>query len=701
MTQQGLPTSQDNLFIKLIHSSIKDAVIVRAEITEAVSELFRIEVFLQINKEIDIEKIVDTPATISLELEKDNKFFYSGIIEKASFENIPSTIPSKTDNILFLKISPTLSRTVYTNKYRTFIDKTTKDIIDSVLKENGISNGKINLKSSGKNKREFCVQYGESDFHFISRLMEEEGIYYSFEYEDGKDILNISDNSLAAKKFKTDLEIRKQGTNATITSNSIYNVSFASEIGIKQIDCYSYNIAKADIIKGSSSDTKEKYKIGNKEIFDNVFIEKTHGDQISKIALECENSTLQTLTGCGYCPYIHAGETCSIAGARSPKHNGEFFIISMKHYIKQISDDSDVPVYYNSFVAIPSNIPFRSTNRHKKNRIDGCQTATVTGTAGEEIFCDESGRVKVKFHWDSRTKKDEKSSCWIRVAQSWAGDSFGALIIPKVDMEALVTFINGDPDQPLITGCVYNGINKPPGNYPKEKNTVSTFYTKSYKEKGYNEIRINDKTKEEEIFIHAQKDINYLIENSVTETLNEGSKNLTLESKKDPVENSILIKKGDNKLTINEGNYTITLDKGNQSITLKEGNQTIKLSKGNASYEVEGNFTIKATGNIKIESDGTIDFLSKKAMTLDAKDAISISAVKDFKLDCMNCKQSSKQGYSITCLKYELKANLKVQITATATLDIKSNAVANLDAAMMNINGSGVTAVKGGIIKLN
>jgi type VI secretion system secreted protein VgrG len=704
-----LPLSQKNLYIKLNHSLIKDAVIIRVEVFEAISELFQIDVFLQTDKELDIEKVIDTSATISIELENEKKTYFSGIIEKASFENMQSSISTKTDNILYLKISPTLNRTKYTNKYRTFQEMTTKEIIESVLKENGITNVKIGLSSAGKTKRTFCVQYGESDFHFISRLMEEEGIFYSFESDDGKDVLIISDSSVSSKKFQTELKIRKQGTDATLTSDSAYNVSFSSEVGVRQIDSYSYSISKAEVIKGSSSDTKEKYKIGNKEIFDSVFLEKASGDQVSKSALECDNSSLKTISGHSYCPYVYAGGICQISGSRTKKHNGEFFIISVKHSINQIPEDPHTPVYYNSFVGIPIDISFRPTNKHKKNRIFSCQTAIVTGISGEEIFCDENACVKVKFHWDSRTKKDEKSSCWIRVAQTWAGGSFGALVIPRVGMEVLVAFVNGDPDQPMITGCVYNGVNKPPANYPKEKNTVSSFYTKSYKEKGYNEIRFDDKAQEEEIFVHAQKDLNYIAENSVSGTLNEGSRKITLESKKDPVENSLLIKKGDNKITIEEGNYTLVLDKGNQSITLKEGNQTVKLSKGDILIDVNGNISIKATQNIKIEADGTIDILSKKAMSFDSKDNISISATKNFKLDCTSCNQTSKQAFSISCLKYELKANASMNIScstaklmAKITLDISCNAAANIkSAAIMNISGTAALVLKGGIIKLN
>ena len=709
MPLDGLPRSQKNLFITINHSLVKDAVVMRIEGEEGISELFRFDVFLQTNNDIDINKIINTTATIKIELEEQKKAFYSGIIEKASFENIPSTISTKTDNILYIRISPTLCKAKYNVRYRTFQEKTAQEILKSVLKENGVSNLKMDLRSAGKKSREFCVQYGESDFHFISRLMEEEGIFYYFEFDDEKDTLVLSDSSISAKVFQTELKIRKHSTNATLTSDSLYNVSFSTEIGIEKVNSFSYNVSKATVVSGESSDSKEKYKIGSREIFDPVFLDKSSGDSVAKISLECDNATLKTLQGYSYNPYILSGNIIKISGSRSNFHNGNFFIISMKHFINQISDDQNAPVYHNSFVAIPSNVSFRSSNRHLKNRIYGCQTATVTGTSGEEIYCNEHGSIKLKFHWDSRTKADEKSSCWVRVSQDWAGKSFGQVITPRVGMEVLVEFVNGDPDQPLVVGCLYNGINKPPENYPSNRKTASTFYTKSYKAQGFNELRFDDKTDAEEIFIHAQKDFNYTIENNRTGIINEGSNKLTLESKKDPVENVLLIKKGSNKITIHEGNYVVVLDKGNQSITLKEGNQNIKLSKGNLDVNITGNITIKASENIKIEANGTIDMISQKAMSFDSKDSISTKAAQDFSLSCSNSSQSAKQKYSVSCINYSTKANANLEISgmtaklsATTSLNISSNASANISAtAMMNISGTATLALKGGMIKLN
>ncbi|MDR0942540.1 MAG: type VI secretion system tip protein VgrG [Holosporales bacterium] len=707
-----LPTKQDNLDVKIKCSAISEAVVIKAEIVEAVSNLFKAEVFLQTTKQIDVEKVVNSVASVSLKIDDDTTRYFFGIIESASFENIPSATPSLTDSILYIKIVPTLARTLYSQAYQSFQEKSVKEIIETVLKNNGVSNARIDLRTAGLAKRSFCVQYGESYFHFISRLMEEEGIFFYFECEDGGDVLRISDNSLAAKKIKTELKVAKAATNATIPINFTHNVSFSSSLGRGRVDSFSYNEATAKVINGKADDSSSRVKIGEKEFYDRTFLEKTTGDAVSKILLESDNSVVQKLTGNSYCPELYPGAIFKISGSSTQAHNGEFFTVSVRHFINQIpeSDEENTPIYYNSFVGIPSKTPFRPPSIHCKNRIVGCQTAVVTGTSNEEILCDENARIKVKFHWDSRTRKDEKSSCWVRVAQSWAGAKFGSLVIPRVGMEVLVEFVNGDPDQPLVTGCLYNGLNKPPSNYAKEKNTVSTFYTNSSKGgNGFNELRFNDKKDEEEIYVHAQKDVNCVVENSATETLNEGSKTITLESKKNPTTHALIIKKGENTITINEGDYVVTLDKGNQSATLKDGNKTVTLSNGDLKIEVDGGISIKATKDITIESQGAVKINSTKATAIDSRDSVNITAAKDFAASCMKYVCSVKTTWETSCLSMKLTAKtsceifaLNIKTTAQTTAELSAAAAFIVrSTAMLQLQGTAGVSIQGAVVKLN
>ena len=701
--------SEDRYTVHMHNALISDAVVIRAEIDEKMSTLFCADVYLQTMDQIDTEKLLNTTATIAIEIDEQNFRYFSGIIEQATFENVVSTDKVNNGNILYIRIASTLTRMQYTKKYRAFQEQTAPDIIRSILKENNITNTHMSLGNQTRIKRTFCVQYGESDFHFISRLMEEEGIFYCFEHENNKDILQISDTSSACKRIKTELKIRKYSTNATITPDSVYNVSLSDSIGTKKVEAYSYCDKKSEVISGVYSDTRDKTKFGEKEIYEPLFSEKNAGNDITKIMFEEANSLTKKLVGNSYCPEIYAGSIFSISGSNIEKHNGEFLTISVKHYINQIPDTMDTPIYYNSFVAIPSNIPFRPVQTHFKNRIFGCQTALVNGTSGEEIFCDNNARIKVKFHWDSRTQQDENSSCWIRTAQIWAGNNFGSLVVPRVGMEVLVQFINGDPDQPIVVGCLYNGVNKAI-EYAKDNKSVSSFRTNSLQtENGFNELSFNDKKNEEEIFVHAQKDMNLIIENSMQEVLLEGSKKTVLESQKEPTENSLTIKKGKNSITLNEGDYVVILDKGNQAITLKDGNQTVTLSKGNLKIDVTGEISIKATKDINIETDGEFCIKSGKKMILNSSNAIDIKAAGDVKVDCAKLSANAKNTLELIALSFKCDAKTNVQIdglsikvNAKATLNLTANAVATVKStAMLQLQGTAGVAIQGAMVKLN
>jgi type VI secretion system secreted protein VgrG len=706
MALNGLPIKQDSLDVKIHCSTISEAVIMKAEIVEGVSSLSKCDVFLQTTKDINIAKIVNSIASISLKVHDRFTRYFSGIIEMASFENIPSLIQSKTDNILHIRIVPTLSRTSYTQRHRSFQDLPTKDIIQRILKENGIAN---TLQLSRDNKRSFCVQYGESDFHFLSRLMEEEGGFYYFEHELSKDTLKISDKSVSGKKISTELKIMKKTNSALWQLDGVYNVAFKSSIGTKKIEVASFNELTAKIVTGVSSDTSNSEKIGEKEIYGVPFFEKTSGDDLAKTLRETDNCVTNQLTGYTHCPEMGAGNVFKISGSRTAIHNGEFFTLSVKHFINQIPEEHDTPIYYNEFTAIPSDTPFHSRQLHYKNRIAGCQTAIVTGISGEEIFCNEDSKIKIKFHWDSNAQNDEKSSCWVRVAQSWAGNNFGSLIIPRVGMEVVIVFADGDPDQPMVVGCVYNGANKPPSNYAKEQKTVSTFFSNtSSGGNGFNEIRFNDKANEEEVFVHAQKDMNVVIENSVTETLNEGTKSIILESKKDPTSYSLTIKKGAKIVTLNEGDYSVTLDQGNQSVTLKKGNQTVVLSDGNLKIDVTGSISIIASDDINLKANGAININSSKSTSVDSKDSVIVKATKDFNVNSAKTTLKSQMATEISCLSAKVNAQttcniaaLSLKIEAKANLDISAMAAATVKStALLQLQGTAGVALSGAMIKL-
>ncbi len=584
----------DNIHnIYLICEQIQNVIVARADIIENVSALFHCNVFIYTEQQIDISKILNQRATLCIQAHETINRYFSGIIEYASFENVPNINSNKVENLLYIRIVPTITRMNYITKYKIYHNKNIKDIIDSTLRDDKIINYKFII--NGNKLQELCTQYGESDLHFISRLMEENGMFYYFEHSKENDNLIITNNNLSANKLNVNLELIKAKHQLIDNENGLINLSMTQELGYKSVRLKSYNLYYASVINSIAKEEQSNWKIGSDNYYENLYLTNDDGSNIAKVIIDTYNSQTIKVTGSSYNTEIYPGSIITLSGSTTDTHNGDFFLLSVKHTINQMfiinktfNKENDIPIYKNSFEAIPKDVNFKTKNIHKKNKIYGCQTATVIGPEGEEVYVDKDCRVKVKFHWSEL----EDESCWIRVVHSLAGRGFGSIVIPRIGMEVLVEYINGDPDQPIITGCLYNGLNKPPSHYVT-KGTISTFYSNSIKSKGYNEIRINDAGKEEEIYIHAQKDFNKVIENNLNETVNKGSRTIILESKNGTVNNNLTIKHGDNNITIEEGKYIIKLD---------NGNQTIELSKDGLTVDIKGDINITASKDINIKS---------------------------------------------------------------------------------------------------
>jgi type VI secretion system secreted protein VgrG len=267
-------------------------------------------------------------------------------------------------------------------------------------------------------------------------------------------------------------------------------------------------------------------------------------------------------------------------------------------------------------------------------------------------------------------------------------------------MEVLVAFVNGDPEQPIVTGCVYNGINKPPANYPKDRNTVSTFYTSSSKGGGgYNELRFDDLSESEEIYARAQKDLTVDVMNNVTETIASGSKTVTLESKDGSVKHSVRVVEGDHVIEVETGNCVVTIDKGDQSTILKSGNKTVTLKGGDLAVDVEGNVSVSASGNITLKSKGDIKLEASGGISLKSQGDTSVTATGKCAIDGQQTDLSAKAGFSVSCLTYKLDAKtnvaisgLGIKVEAKTMAELKSAAATTIEASMVQLKAAVIAA---------
>jgi type VI secretion system secreted protein VgrG len=338
--------------------------------------------------------------------------------------------------------------------------------------------------------------------------------------------------------------------------------------------------------------------------------------------------------------------------------------LNRRYALLSVSHTASRREYTNQFVAFPASISFRPPRVTPSPRVGGSQTAIVVGPSGKEIYTDQYGRVKVQFHWDQLGKNDENSSCWIRVAHNWAGVSWGAFTLPRIGQEVVVTFLDGDPDRPLITGCVYNGDNPVPYTLPDQQTRTVLKSNSSEGGGGFNELRFEDKKDSEEIYVHAQKDMTVDVLHNQTVTVTQ--------------DRAVTISKGNDTLTISEGDRTVAVSKGKETHTVQDtrsvtvtGNET-HSNKADFTQTVSGNFTLTVDGDITIKASGALILQSGTGMTVKAGTSLAASA-----------------GTSA-----EVKAGTSLALQGGTTAELKA-------AASGTVDGGGMLALKGGLVKLN
>ncbi|MBF6039107.1 type VI secretion system tip protein VgrG [Pseudomonas sp. P154a] len=364
--------------------------------------------------------------------------------------------------------------------------------------------------------RDYCVQYDESDLHFIQRLCEEEGIHFHFQHSASGHTLVFGDDQTVFRKLSPVAYQQDSGMAAEKPVIKRFNLRLetrTSRVSRRDYDFEKPRILPEGAAKSGVAPDLEDYD------YPGLFLTRERGKQLATRALERHRSDYKLAEGKGDEPTLVSGHFMALSEHPRSEWNDLWLLLEVVHEGKQpqvlgeniTSDvthnkDDFHQGYRNRFLATPWDAHYRPALEHPKPQVLGSQTAIVTGPPGEEIHCDEYGRVKVQFFWDRDGQANDKTSCWLRVATGWAGSAYGGIAIPRVGMEVLVTFLEGDPDQPLVTGCLYHKENVVPYDLPANK-TRSTFKTLSSPGgKGYNEFRIEDKKGAEQIYLHAQRD---------------------------------------------------------------------------------------------------------------------------------------------------------------------------------------------------
>lgn len=525
---------------------------------------------------IDLEpaKLVGEQVTVTLQ--EGSERYFTGYVNRFSFGEI------KANDLRQYKLTivPWLWFLTKTNNQRIFQELNTKDIVSQIFNDHGFND--FEFLAGGGSVREYCVQYGESDFNFVSRLLEEEGISYYFKQSKDKHKLVLVDKKNAYESCE-EAEVTYSKGNQSEAQITQWEHNYEFRKGEWTINDYNFKEPKKSQIVNTSTVSKfSNVKKFNHYEYPGMY-DVSQAEKIVKFRMDAEEATINTIEATSDCSSFYAGGKFKLTKHAAVSEKGDYIVTGIYHRAydnSYFSGSEGQSEYGNNFVCIPADIHFRPQVSHTKPIMKGPQSAVVTGPSGEEIFIDKFGRIKVQFIWDNKGKNNESSSCYLRVVQSWAGDQWGSSFIPRIGQEVIVNFLDGDPDRPLVTGSVYNGKNKPPYS-SKTQSGIKTQSTKDAGKKNYNELRFEDLKGSEEIFIQAEKDFNRLVKND------EGS-----------------IIKNNHSRTVEKGDETISVSKGNRKLTVKN---KISTKAADIVIQADKSIELKVGGSsIKMTSSGIV-----------------------------------------------------------------------------------------------
>ncbi|HDM8037774.1 TPA: type VI secretion system tip protein VgrG [Vibrio fluvialis] len=506
-----------------------------------------------------------------------------------------------------LTLVPALERLSLRHNSRIFQLNTVPEILSVLLQEMGINDYAFALTRDCE-QREFCVQYRETDLDFLHRLAAEEGLVYSFIHEEGKHTLIFSDASESLPKLGEPIPYNTLA-GGMIESPYISALSVHTQSEVSQTALQDYSFKKpAYSFAQQAVGTEMEYQQPDYEHFDapGRYKDDVSGKAFGQIRLDYLRRNARTATGKSNQPLLRPGVKFDLQEHLDDTLNRDWLVVRVTSQGTQPqaleeAGGNGATTYANQFSLIPAHRTWRATPQAKP-QVDGPMIATVVGPEGEEIFCDEHGRVKLQFPWDRYSNGDEHSSCWVRVSQGWAGSQYGMIAIPRIGHEVIVSFLNGDPDQPIVTGRTYHATNTAPYTLPDNK-TKTVLRTETHQGQGYNELSFEDQAGSEQIYLHAQKDFDGLIENDHTSVI-----------------------KHDKHLTVENDRFTQI--KNNQHLTV--GGESRESVTGNRTLMVEGSLHVK-TGSVWVNESGTeVHIKAGQKVVIEAGSEITVKAGGSF-----------------------------------------------------------------------
>jgi type VI secretion system secreted protein VgrG len=680
-----MPVSQDERRVR-VTTPLGDGVLILTSLDawEQISGLFHFAcTFVSEDESIDFDRVIGRGIGLEMEMAGGETRHFHGIVSRFSQSDADAT------NIGYrAELVPSLWLLTRSTDCRIFQKKSVTDIVKAVLDGHKLTNYKIDVEQTYP-EIPYCVQYRETDFNFVSRLMEEWGISYYFEHSSDGHQLVVYDSPAKVKSCPG----QSEASYAAHAENSGSAGQVAEWTAQQEFRAGAY--AHRDFNYGDPSLdlTTQKtttHAVGGNDRFElydypGDYSALSEGDRRAQLRIEAEECASKRIDGSSNCYGLCPGYKFALKDHFRSSFNDTYLVTSVQHRFSEGvgTGSAETVAYANSFTCVPHSVPFRPLPTTPRPTIHGAQTAIVVGESGKEIDVDHLGCVIVQFHWDRKGKKDASSSCRVRVSHGWAGKEWGAYFTPRIGQEVIVEFLEGDPNRPLVTGAVYNGEQKPPYSNPEHTGIKSRSTTKG-QSSNFNEIRFEDTKDSELLFMQAEKDKAVNVKNDFNEKvkrdrIREVGNNETLDVKKDQ------------SLTVG----------GNQTILVKETRKD--TVKGDEIREVEGERqrTVKGNESVSITKDHTISVEGKRQVEVTHSQEFSVG--EDYTVTVKgDYGEDVTKGYTLNAKTISLNADDEILLqTGTAMIKLESGGKITISGGDIEVTGTGNVAITGKNVAVN
>ncbi|AYH47736.1 type VI secretion protein VgrG [Dickeya fangzhongdai] len=583
--------------------------VVDFELDEALNQPFALSLNLASSQPgIDFGAVLDQPCELRVWYEGELQRRVSGIVSRFAQGDTGFRRTRYQ-----AEVRPALWRLGLRTNARIFQTQKPDAIISTLLEEAGITDYAFALRHEHA-VREYCVQYRESDLAFINRLAAEEGLFYFHEFEAGKHRVVFADDAGALGKGpELFFNLATQGLSegAYVRRFRYAEAVSTAEVALKD---YSFKTPAYGLLHNRMSSELDHQRESYQHFdYPGRFKQDPSGKAFTGYRLDALRAGAMTGSGESNAAELMPGSTFTLTEHPNPAFNLAWQVVAVTHSGQQpqaLEEESggEPTTISNSFEVVKATTTWRAAMPYKP-MVDGPQIATVVGPAGEEIYCDEFGRVKLQFPWDRYGASDDQSSCWVRVSQGWAGGQYGLIAIPRIGHEVVVSFLEGDPDQPIVTGRTFHATNPSPYPLPENK-TRTSLRTSTHKGAGFNELRFEDQAGQEEVFIHAQKDMNTVVLNNRSTAVNASHSENVGGDQTVVVQHNQTVSVKENQVTEIQGEQTVAVTK-NRNTTVDD-NESLQVKNNIAIQSQSGDILIATAGGfIAIDSEGNIAITGK------------------------------------------------------------------------------------------